>query len=187
MPLTSKSVPLGSSLILIVLAWMAASGPVRAQLVDVPATWGGDVWSRPRLTGDWGGLRDELGKKGVVFGVDLLVTPMDVLSGGRSTGGDNWGNVDYTLNVDTDKLGLWPGGVLKISGDSSFGSITQNSGAIVPINTATLIPGAGERTTVLMNATSCSSSVRSSVCFWARSTHSIWVNRNSMAITARSS
>jgi len=64
--------------------------------------------SRPRLTGDWGGLRGELGKKGIVFDVDLLMTPQAVLSGGRNTGGDFWGNVDYTLNVDTQKLGLWP-------------------------------------------------------------------------------
>jgi len=27
---------------------------VKAQPYDVPATWGGDIFSRPRLTGDWG-------------------------------------------------------------------------------------------------------------------------------------
>ena len=43
-----------------------------------------------------------------MFDVDLLMTPQAVLSGGRNTGGDFWGNVDYTLNVDTQKLGLWP-------------------------------------------------------------------------------
>ena len=94
----------------------------RAQPVDVPDTWGGDLLSRPRLTGDWGGLRDELGKKGIVFDVDLLMTPQVVMSGGRSTGGNFWGNVDYTLNVDTQKLGLWPGGFFKISADTGFGS-----------------------------------------------------------------
>jgi porin len=36
-----------------------------AQPVAVPETWGGDFWSRPRLTGNWFGLRDELGKKGL--------------------------------------------------------------------------------------------------------------------------
>jgi porin len=46
-----------------------------AQPVAVPDTWGGDFWSRPRLTGSWGGFRDELGKKGVVFDADLLLTP----------------------------------------------------------------------------------------------------------------
>jgi porin len=140
-------------LALVGLALLATSGPAGAQPVDVPATWGGDIWSRPRLTGDWGGLRDELGKKGVVFDVDLLVTPQGVLFGGRSTGGNTWGNADYTLNIDTGKLGLWPGGFLKISGDTGFGTLVQNSGAIVPINTATLIPAPNDRTTALMNAT----------------------------------
>jgi porin len=49
--------------------------PALAQPYDVPPTWGGDFWSRPRLTGDWLGVRDDLGKKGVVLDVDLLLTP----------------------------------------------------------------------------------------------------------------
>jgi porin len=142
-----------ASIVLIGVGFLLTSAPVSAQPYTVPPTWGGDFWSRPRLTGDWGGLRDELGAKGVVFDVDLLVTPQDVLSGGRKTGGDTWGNADYTLNVDTQKLGLWPGGFLKISADSSFGTALNNSGAIVPVNTATLIPATNDRTTALMNAT----------------------------------
>jgi len=89
-------------------AWACAS----AQPVEVPPTWGGDFWSRPRLTGNWGGLRDELGKKGVVFDVDLLVTPMGVLSGGRNTGGNTWGNVDYTLNGATSLAMLYSSATL---------------------------------------------------------------------------
>jgi porin len=132
---------------------LLAAAPVSAQPYATPSTWGGDFWSRPRLTGDWGGLRDELATKGVVLDVDLLVTPQDTLSGGRSTGGDTWGNADYTLNVDTEKAGLWPGGFLKIQVDTSFGTALSNSGAIVPVNTATLIPATDDRTTTLMNAT----------------------------------
>lgn len=132
------------------VAWF----PANAQPVDVPATWGGDVWSRPRLTGDWGGLRDELGKKGVVFDVDLLATPQDVVGGGRSTGSNTWGNADYTLNVDTHKLGLWLGGFFNVSADSGFGSnVLRKSGAIVSVNTAALIPASDDHTTALMNAT----------------------------------
>lgn len=143
-----------ASLVLLGVALLFASGRTSAQPVDVPATWGADLSSRPRLTGDWGGLRDEMGKRGVVFDVDLLATPMDVLNGGRSTGGETWGNVDYTLNVDTEKLGLWPGGFLKVSADTGFGTnLSQKVGAIVPVNTATLIPGPNDHTTVLMNAT----------------------------------
>lgn len=145
---------LKAGILLAGFALLVAPNPAGAQLVDVPPTWGGDFWSRPRLTGDWGGLRDELGKMGIVFDTDLLLTPQDVVSGGHDTGANFWGNADYTLNVDTGKLGLWPGGFLKISADSGFGSnVFSNSGTIVPVNTAALIPAPDDRTTALMNLT----------------------------------
>jgi len=129
-------------------------GPARAQPYAVPPTWGGDLESRPRLTGDWGGIRDELGKKGIVLDVDVTVTPLDVLSGGRSTGGETWGNADYTLNVDTQKAGLWPGGFLMVQVDTGFGTnIFSKSGALVPVNTAALFPAPNDHTTALLNAT----------------------------------
>jgi porin len=49
------------------LALLATADAAGAQPVDVPDTWGGDTLSRPRLTGDWAGLRDELGERGAVF------------------------------------------------------------------------------------------------------------------------
>jgi len=129
-------------------------GIASAQPYDVPPTWGGDLWSRSRLTGSWFGLRDELGKKGVVFDVDLLLTPQSVMTGGHDTGSEFWGNADYTLNVDIGKLGLWPGGFLKVSADSGFGhSVLRESGAIVPVNTPAIVPAPGEQTTALTNAT----------------------------------
>jgi porin len=140
--------------ILVAFALAVVATPVRAQPYTVPDTWGGDFFSRPRLTGDWGGLRDELGKKGVVLDVDVLVTPAYVVSGGRNTGGETWGNVDYTLNVDTQKLGLWPGGFLEVSADTGFGTnLFAKSGTLVPVNTATLFPALNDHTTVLTNAT----------------------------------
>ena len=133
---------------------LGAPAPARAQPVAVPETWGGDFWSRPRLTGSWGGFRDDLGKKGVVFDVDLLLTPQGVLTGGRDTGAEFWGNADYTLNVDTGKLGLWPGGFLKVYAGSSFGeTVLHDSGALVPVNTATLFPKFDEPSTGLLHAT----------------------------------
>jgi porin len=137
----------GLSLLLVVV-------PASAQPVDVPPTWGGDIWSRPRLTGSWFGLRDDLGKKGVVLDIDLFLTPQSVMTGGQDTGSEFWGNAEYTLNVDTGKLGLWPGGFLKLSADSGFGhNVFRDSGAIMPINTAALVPAPGDQTTALTNAT----------------------------------
>jgi porin len=143
-----------AAMVLLGSALLAAPGSSGAQPVDVPPTWGGDFWSRPRLTGSWWGLRDELGKKGVVFDTDVLLTPQGVLSGGKDTTAKFWGNADYTLNVDTGKLGLWPGGFFKISADSGFGdSVLGDSGALLPVNTAALLPRPNDPTTALMHAT----------------------------------
>src|SRR5262245_3331822 len=136
------------------LVLLIMAGPTSAQPVDIPPTWGGDLWSRPRLTGSWGGLRDELGKKGVVVDIDLLQTPQGVVSGGRDELGRYWGLAEYTLNVDTQKLGLWPGGFLRVQGMSSFGqNVNDASGAIVSPNVTSMLPEPGGPTTGLMNLT----------------------------------
>ncbi|OLE64885.1 MAG: carbohydrate porin [Acidobacteria bacterium 13_1_20CM_2_68_14] len=141
-------------LFLLALTLACAAVPVSAQPVPIPNTWGGDLLSRPRLTGDWGGFRDELGKKGVVFDVDLLLTPQGVATGGRDTEAEFWGNAEYTLNVDTGKAGLWPGGFLRAIANSGFGeSVLKDSGAISPVNTAALLPKPNEPNTGLMHAT----------------------------------
>ena len=49
------------ALALAVLAWTPAV--VTAQITP-PPTYGGDLWERPRLTGDWFGGRDWLSKHG---------------------------------------------------------------------------------------------------------------------------
>jgi len=136
------------------LVLLVMAGPTSAQPVDTPATWGGDFWSRPRLTGNWGGLRDDLGKKGVVLDVDLLQTLQGVASGGRNDVATYWGTAEYTLNVDTQKLGLWPGGFLRVQGLSSFGqNINNASGALLSPNFISLLPEPGQTTTGLMNLT----------------------------------
>jgi porin len=62
--------------------------------------------------------------------------------------------MDYTLNVDTQKPGLWPGAFFKVSADTGFGSNAfQDAGTIVPVNTAALLPAPDDRTTALTNAT----------------------------------
>jgi len=110
--------------------------------------------SRARLTGDWGGVRDELGKKGIALDADLLLIPQGVASGGKDIGTELWGNTEYTLNVDTGKAGLWPGGFLRVMGQSSFGdNVLSKSGAFAPVNTAALLPSPRETTSALLNAT----------------------------------
>ena len=65
-----------------------------------------------------------------------------------------WGLAEYTLNVDTQKLGLWPGGFLNVQGMSSFGQNVNNaSGAIESPNFVSLLPEPGGAATGLMNLT----------------------------------
>ncbi len=54
-----------ASLVLVGVASLVASVPTGAQPYAVPPTWGGDFSTRPRITGDWRGVRDELGAKGL--------------------------------------------------------------------------------------------------------------------------
>src|SRR5262245_35407542 len=131
----------------------AAVGPASAQPVDVPPTWGGSFWDRPRLTGSWFGLRDELGKRGVVLDVDVTQIPQGVITGGTDDVAKYGGLAEYTLNLDTQKLGLWPGGFFNIMGMTSFGeNVDKASGALLPVSVVSLLPEPGkENFTGLMN------------------------------------
>ena len=46
---------------------------VNAGAAEAPPanTYSGDFWSRSTLTGDWGGVRNDLAKKGVTFDLSL--------------------------------------------------------------------------------------------------------------------
>lgn len=132
----------------------AAAVPAHAQLVQAPDTYAGDLWSRPRLSGDWGGHRDQLAKRGVVLDVDWLQVLQGVGSGGRDTGVEYGGSVDYTLQLDTHRLGLWPGGLLKAHAETSHGrNVNKRAGALGAVNGDALFPVADESTTTLTNLT----------------------------------
>jgi porin len=122
------------------LAGLLGPGVTLAQ-TPAPETYSGSFWDRPRLTGDWGGFRGQAAKRGVTLDVDWLQTLQGVMSGGVSKNADYWGTFEYTLNVDTGKLGLWPGGFFTAYALSSYGSSAiKDSGALVPVNTAGILP-----------------------------------------------
>ena len=116
--------------------------PAGAQPVDVPPTWGGSFTDRPRLTGNWGGLRDEMGKKGVVLDIDLTQGVGGVVSGGRNDGDAQYGGLaEYTLHLDTQKMGLWPGGFLNVQGMTNYeDNVNFDSGAFIPPDFAGILP-----------------------------------------------
>jgi len=128
--------------------------PLHAMPTAAPETWGGDLASRPRLTGDWGGVRDDMAKKGVVLDLDLYWMPQTITSGGKDENSEAWGNAIATLNVDTHKAGLWAGGHFKIQTVTSFGdSLMRDTGAMVPANISWMLPSPTETDTGLQEFT----------------------------------
>jgi porin len=127
---------------------LGTSCTLQALPYATPDTWGGSLAARPRLSGDWGGVRDDMAKKGVVLDLDTYWMPQTIASGGKDEGsGGSWGNAIITLNVDTQKAGLWPGGFLKVQSVSSFGSnIARDMGALVPTNLSWILPSIEEDT-----------------------------------------
>ena len=120
---------------------LGISLPAFAMPEAIPETWGGDLTTRPRLTGNWGGLRDEMAQKGVVLDVDLYWTPQKITGGGKETTSSDWGNAVVALTVDTKKAGLWTGGHFKVQTISSFGSnLLKETGALVPANEFWMLP-----------------------------------------------
>jgi porin len=96
----SRRRPLVISVLVLSLVLIAAASVANAQSIEVPPTWSGSFWDRARLTGSWFGLRDELGKKGVVLDVDLTQVPQGVITGGTDEVAKYGGLAQYTLNVD---------------------------------------------------------------------------------------
>ena len=134
----------------VMLSAIGTALPVHSAPYATPDTWGGELANRPRLTGDWGGERDDLAKKGVVLDVDAYWWPQKITGGGKNTSGGNWGNLNTELNVDTGKAGMWPGGFFKVKTVTSFGhSIKEDTGAILPPNAAWSYPSSEEDTGLL--------------------------------------
>ncbi len=143
------AVPAGA----IVLLWGLLAPPAEAQ-VEAPPTYGGTLWSRPRLTGNWGGVRDDLAKRGITIDADLLQTLQGVGSGGRDTGVKYGGSADFTLNADTGKLGLWPGGFFKLHLETTFANnVNALAGAVEAVNASALFPTPNHPTVTLTNLT----------------------------------
>ena len=102
----------------------------------------GDFFTRSTLSGDWrDGLRKDLAAKGVTIDASLTQIEQGVAGGGKN---DTWrygGRGDATLKLDTQKLGLWPGGFLIAEFEGNWSdSVNFGTGALMPVNTNQLFP-----------------------------------------------
>lgn len=111
-----------------------------AGILPLP-NYSGDFLNRQYLTGNWWGARDALAKKGIQFDVDWTQTVQSVVSGGPDTGTRYGGTLDYNLMLDLYRMGLLPGALIKIRGESRYGeSVNDLAGSLLPVNTDGFFP-----------------------------------------------
>lgn len=121
-----------------------SSGIACAQTTQ-PADYSGDIWSRPALTGDWGGLRNDWAKRGMTFDLSATQVEMGVLNGGRQEHWHYAGRWDFVFNLDTQKAGLWPGGFFTLEAEGNWGSkVNGDAGAILPVDSNDIYPLTGK-------------------------------------------
>lgn len=109
--------------------------------------YSGELGFRSTLTGDWGGARNYLANKGVIFDLSLTQVFQGIVGGGKSEGAEWGARGNLTINVDTQKLGLWPGGFLMLEFEGNVStespiadSVNGQTGALMPVNSNQLYP-----------------------------------------------
>jgi hypothetical protein len=115
-----------------------------APAFGTPGTVLGDLGVRTQVTGDWGGRRTSLARRGYFFDAYTTGAFQRVDSGGVETGDSVWQNTQFSLNVDTGRAGLWPGGLLHFTLQARTGDSFEDTftvGASVPTYYGLLLPG----------------------------------------------
>ena len=118
-----------------------ASGEVLAGDAPAPTPYSGDIWTRSTLSGDWGGLRNEWAAKGVTLDMNITQVGQGVVGGGKNGAWEYGGRGDLILNLDSGKLGLWPGGFFNFEMEGNWASaVNPKTGALMPVNVSQTVP-----------------------------------------------
>ena len=73
----------GALLFLVVISLLVK---LEAQEAPPATPYSGNFWQRSTLTGDWGGLRNELAARGVTLDMSLTKAAQGIVHGGKDTG-----------------------------------------------------------------------------------------------------
>lgn len=117
--------------------------PAMPSLIEKLPNYAGDWLTREYLTGDWGGARTQLADQGVIFTLDLTQIIQGNAHGGKDTTNAfrYSGSVDYKLTLDTARMGLWPGGMMVLRGETQFGqAVNGKVGSLGSVNYDGLLP-----------------------------------------------
>ena len=100
-----------------------------------------DIWTRDKLLGDVGGARTKLGEYGVDLDVRFSQYYQGVVSGGSYTDNQYGGKVDYLINIDAEKLGLWKGLGFSLHAETRYGKdILSAAGDLTLPNAGMTLP-----------------------------------------------
>jgi porin len=109
--------------------------PVAARGILPVPDYSGSLFERSHLLGDPGGHRSALANKGVTFDIDYNQYFQSVVDGGHETTSRYGGTIDYNLNIDLDRMGVVPGGLIQMRAVSRYGhSVNEYAGAYTPVN-----------------------------------------------------
>lgn len=131
------------------MSGVAYSSPAATPPAVTVDPYAGDLWNRSRLTGDWGGLRSTLEQEGGVT-FDLFATQyyQGIVRGGLAREFEYGGRLDYLLNLDGQKAGLWEGLFVTMHAETRFGTdVNPIDGLFAPSNIAMSFPTPDEHVT----------------------------------------
>ena len=130
-----------SAILASVVLVLAMGVRTQAAAAEAADPYSGDVFSRSTLSGDWGGARNDLAAKGVTFDASLTQVEQGVVSGGKNGSWEYGGRANLRGLLDTQKLGLWPGGFFTAELEGNWSeSVNGKTGALSPANTNQLFP-----------------------------------------------
>ena len=112
----------------------------------------GDIWDRSTLVGDVGGQRQQLYDFGITLDASVTQVVQGVASGGADNGQMRYnGLLDYSINFDTGKLGLWSGGLFVATAQTSWSTpLKGEPGNVSPVNFTAIYPKPFDPSTELM-------------------------------------
>ena len=86
-------------------------------------------------------MRNEWAAKGVTIDLNVTQIGQGVVNGGKSGVWQYGGRGDLVINLDSQKLGLWPGGFFNLELEGNWASsVNRNTGALMPVNSSQTLP-----------------------------------------------
>jgi porin len=119
-----------------------------------PPSPAGSIFERSKLIGDRFGCANDLLDCGITVDLSTAQFYQGVTTGGQDQAFQYGGRNDYFLNLDGEKLGLWPGAFVTLHGESRYGeSVNSLAGTLLAPNLLMALPLPNGSVTALTSVT----------------------------------